>query len=660
MSELTLNQDEIKKAGLDEACANLSRNLEVHQALHAHSMTQPDDFWADAAKLIDWNKTWDKVLDTQNAPLYSWFSGAECNTCYNAVDRHVEQGRGKQVAIQYVSPVTETEYGITYDELLAQVSRLAGYMDAIGVKKGDRVIIYMPMIPETAFAMLACARIGAIHSVVFGGFAASELAARINDAKPKLILSASCGVEPSGVVPYKPLLDGAIDLSTHDVEQCLILNRSQCHAELTKGRDVDWQTAVSSARSIACQNVAATDPLYVLYTSGTTGQPKGVVRDNGGHGVALAWSMKNIYDIGPGDTFWAASDVGWVVGHSYIVYGPLLVGATTLLFEGKPIGTPDPGIFWRTIEKYRVKSFFTAPTAIRAIKRDDPDGDFLRDTDLSCLRTLFLAGERCDPDTLHWAEDRLKKPVIDHWWQTETGWPVAANLMGVAPIQVKAGSPALAVPGFEVEVLDEQGEVVPAGQSGNVVIKLPLPPGTLTTLWQNEQRYLDSYLSMYPGYYLTGDAGYMDEEGYLYIMSRIDDIINVAGHRLSTGRFEEVLCQHEAVAEVAVIGVEDKLKGQLPLGLVVLKKGVFLSDEELHRELIALVREHIGPVASFRLVSVIQKLPKTRSGKVLRGTMRKIADNQDYKAPATIEDPQTLELVRNVLTRMGYADALVP
>nr|WP_231926581.1 propionyl-CoA synthetase [Shewanella benthica] len=634
-------------------------NHELHLALHASSLAEPEAFWADAAKAVHWDKPWDKVLDDSRAPLYSWFSGAQCNTCYNAVDRHVEQGRGMQVAIQYVSPVTDTKYGITYDELLAQVSRLAGYMHANGVKKGDRVIIYMPMIPETAYAMLACARLGAIHSVVFGGFAASELAARIEDAKPKLILSASCGIEPSGVVPYKPLLDAAIAQSQHKVEQCIILNRSQYSAEMVAGRDNDWQTAVASADSIACQTVAATDPLYVLYTSGTTGQPKGVVRDNGGHSVALMWSMQHIYDIGPGDTFWAASDVGWVVGHSYIVYGPLLVGATTILFEGKPIGTPDPGIFWRTIEKYKVKSFFTAPTAIRAIKRDDPDGDFLRDVDLSCLKTLFLAGERCDPDTLLWAEARLKKPVIDHWWQTETGWPVAANLMGTAPVKVKPGSPALAVPGFRVEVLNELGEIVPAGQSGNVVIKLPLPPGALTTLWHNEARYLDSYLSMYPGYYLSGDAGYMDEDGYLYIMSRIDDIINVAGHRLSTGRFEEVLCQHEAVAEVAVIGVEDKLKGQLPLGLVVLKKGANLSDEDLHRELIALVRAEIGPVASFRLVSVIQKLPKTRSGKVLRGTMRKIADNQSYKMPATIEDPHTLDLVRNTLTRMGYADSLV-
>ncbi|WP_076408267.1 propionyl-CoA synthetase [Shewanella sp. UCD-KL12] len=634
-------------------------NLARHKALYQHAIDNPQAFWSDAAQSISWNKPWEKVLDSSQAPLYSWFEGAELNTCYNAVDRHVEQGRGEQIAIQYVSPVTEAEYGITYKELQSQVSRLAGYMDSIGVKKGDRVIIYMPMVPETAYAMLACARIGAIHSVVFGGFAANELASRIDDAKPKVILSASCGIEPSGVVPYKPLLDEALVQSSHKVENCLILNRSQYSAELTLGRDIDWQLAMKSAPFIECQSVAATDPLYILYTSGTTGQPKGVVRDNGGHAVALAWSMKHIYNIGPGDAFWAASDVGWVVGHSYIVYGPLLVGATTLMFEGKPIGTPDPGIFWRTIEKYQVRSFFTAPTAIRAIKRDDPDGDFLRDVELSCLNTLFLAGERCDPDTLKWAEEQLKKPVIDHWWQTETGWPVAANLMGSAPVAVKPGSPALAVPGYQVEVLDEMGESIEANASGNVVIKQPLPPGTLTTLWNNEQRYRDSYLTMYPGYYLTGDAGYMDEDGYLYIMSRIDDIINVAGHRLSTGRFEEVLCQHEAVAEVAVIGVEDKLKGQLPLGLVVLKKGVTLSDEQLYGELKSLIREQIGPVASFRLVSMIQKLPKTRSGKVLRGTMRKIADNQSYKMPATIEDPQTLELVRNTLTRMGYADALV-
>ncbi|BDA61089.1 MULTISPECIES: propionyl-CoA synthetase [Shewanella] len=632
---------------------------DVGQQLHQTSIANKQAFWQQAAKTLDWVTPSKQILDESEAPFYHWFSDGELNTCYNAIDRHVLAGRGEQIAIHYVSPVTETEYSITYHELQAQVARLAGYLRTMGVTKGDRVVIYMPMVPETAYAMLACARIGAIHSVVFGGFAANELATRINDAKPKLVMSASCGIEPSGVVPYKPLLDKALNEAVHKVEHCLILNRPQYEAQMQTGRDADWQTALKGCESVDCVTVNATDPLYVLYTSGTTGQPKGVVRDNGGHAVALAWSMANIYDIHQGDVFWAASDVGWVVGHSYIVYGPLLVGATTLLYEGKPVGTPDPGAFWRTIAKYQVKSFFTAPTAIRAIKREDPDGEFIQGVDLSCLKNVFLAGERCDPDTLHWAEDKLHKPVIDHWWQTETGWPVAANLMGVAPIAVKAGSPGRPVPGYEVDVVDELGVKVAPNVSGNVVIKLPLPPGTLTTLWQNNKRYQDSYLSMYPGYYLTGDAGYMDEEGYLYIMSRIDDIINVAGHRLSTGRFEEVLCQHPDVAEAAVIGVDDKLKGQVPLGLVVLKKGVTITDEELHKQLIALVRQEIGPVASFRLVSAIQKLPKTRSGKILRGTMRKIADNQQYTAPATIEDPQTLDLVRTTLTRMGYADALV-
>ncbi|WP_172588179.1 propionyl-CoA synthetase [Shewanella xiamenensis] len=632
---------------------------DVGQQLHQTSIANKQAFWQQAAKALDWVTPSKQILDESEAPFYHWFSDGELNTCYNAIDRHVLAGRGEQIAIHYVSPVTETEYSITYHELQAQVARLAGYLRTMGVTKGDRVVIYMPMVPETAYAMLACARIGAIHSVVFGGFAANELATRINDAKPKLVMSASCGIEPSGVVPYKPLLDKALNEAVHKVEHCLILNRPQYEAQMQTGRDADWQTALKGCESVDCITVNATDPLYVLYTSGTTGQPKGVVRDNGGHAVALAWSMANIYDIHQGDVFWAASDVGWVVGHSYIVYGPLLVGATTLLYEGKPVGTPDPGAFWRTIAKYQVKSFFTAPTAIRAIKREDPNGEFIQGVDLSCLKNVFLAGERCDPDTLHWAEDKLHKPVIDHWWQTETGWPVAANLMGVAPIAVKAGSPGRPVPGYEVDVVDELGVKVAANVSGNVVIKLPLPPGTLTTLWQNNKRYQDSYLSMYPGYYLTGDAGYMDEDGYLYIMSRIDDIINVAGHRLSTGRFEEVLCQHPDVAEAAVIGVDDKLKGQVPLGLVVLKKGVTITDEELHKQLIALVRQEIGPVASFRLVSAIQKLPKTRSGKILRGTMRKIADNQQYTAPATIEDPQTLDLVRTTLTRMGYADALV-
>lgn len=632
---------------------------DIAQQLHQASIENKSEFWQQAAKALDWVTPSKHILDESNAPFYRWFSDGELNTCYNAIDRHVLAGYGKNIAIHYVSPVTDTEYSITYNELLAQVSRLAGYLTSIGVTKGDRVVIYMPMVPETVYAMLACTRIGAIHSVVFGGFAANELATRIDDAKPKLIISASCGIEPSGVVPYKPLLDKALDDAKHKVGHCLILNRPHYEAKMQSERDKDWLSAVAGCERVNCVPVKATDPLYILYTSGTTGQPKGVVRDNGGHAVALVWSMTHIYDIGQGDVFWAASDVGWVVGHSYIVYGPLLVGATTLLYEGKPVGTPDPGAFWRTIAKYKVKSFFTAPTAIRAIKREDPNADYAKGVDLTCLKNVFLAGERCDPDTLHWTEVKLNKPVIDHWWQTETGWPVAANLMGVAPIEVKAGSPGRPVPGYEVDVVDEMGAKVDPNISGNVVIKLPLPPGTLTTLWQNDKRYQDSYLAMYPGYYLTGDAGYMDEDNYLYIMSRIDDIINVAGHRLSTGRFEEVLCQHPDVAEAAVIGVDDKLKGQVPLGLVVLKKGVIISDEELHRQLIALVRQEIGPVASFRLVSAIQKLPKTRSGKILRGTMRKIADNQQYTTPATIEDPQTLDFVRTTLTRMGYADALV-
>jgi propionyl-CoA synthetase len=627
-------------------------------SMHAQSIAEPEVFWLQAAEAISWDLTPKTVLDDSQKPFYRWFADGKMNTCFNAVDRHVLAGRGEKTAIHYISPVTQHEYSVSYQSVLAQVKRLAGLMVSLGVKKGDRVVIYMPMVPETAYAMLACARIGAIHSVVFGGFAANELSTRINDAKPKLILSASCGIEPSGVVPYKPLLDDALAQASHQVDHCIILNRTEYKAELLSPRDLDWYNALVDAPDADCVSLDATDPLYVLYTSGTTGQPKGVVRDNGGHAVALAWSMKHIYDTGVGDVFWAASDVGWVVGHSYIVYGPLLVGATTIMYEGKPIGTPDAGAFWRIIEQKQVRSFFTAPTAIRAIKREDPEGDFIKKFDLSCLKQMYLAGERCDPDTLNWSQHHLGKPVIDHWWQTETGWPVAANLMGTDPIEIKPGSPARAVPGYQVEILDAMGQQVAPNESGNVVIKQPLPPGTLTTLWQNDKRYIDSYLSMYPGYYLTGDAGYIDEDGYLYIMSRIDDIINVAGHRLSTGRFEEVLCQHEAVAEAAVIGVQDKLKGQVPLGLVVLKNGVTLSDEALYKELLALVRHEIGPVASFRLVSAVQKLPKTRSGKILRATMRKIADNQDYTMPATIEDPQTLDIVRNALTKMGYANAL--
>ncbi|MBB1270609.1 propionyl-CoA synthetase [Shewanella sp. SR44-3] len=628
------------------------------ETLYQVSMSNPAAFWRHASEAIEWDVAPQKILDDTNAPFYRWFAGGKLNTCFNAVDRHVLAGRGEQIALHYISPVTGAEQQISYQSLLAQVERLAGLLVSLGVEKGDRVVIYMPMVPETAYAMLACARIGAIHSVVFGGFAANELASRINHAKPKVVLSASCGVEPSGVIAYKPLLDNALAFAEHKVEHCVILQRSQCSAHLEAPRDLDWQSQVAMAQAAPCVSLDATDPLYILYTSGTTGQPKGVVRDNGGHAVAIAWSMKHIYDIDAGDVFWAASDVGWVVGHSYIVYGPLLVGAASIMYEGKPVGTPDAGAFWRIIERYKVKSFFTAPTAMRAIKREDPLGEQVLPETLTQLKHVFLAGERCDPETLNWSGNVLKRPVIDHWWQTETGWPVASNMMGAGPIAIKPGSPAKPVPGYCVEVLDAMGKPVAAGESGNVVIKLPLPPGCLTTLWQNDKRYLDSYLAMYPGYYLTGDAGYFDEDGYLFIMSRIDDIINVAGHRLSTGRFEEVLCQHSAVAEAAVIGVQDKLKGQLPLGLVVLKHGVDLSEEDLCAQLLALVRQEVGAVASFKLVSAVQKLPKTRSGKILRATMRNIADNQSFTMPATIEDPQSLDIVRSALIKMGYADAM--
>ncbi|GLS84319.1 propionyl-CoA synthetase [Paraferrimonas haliotis] len=627
---------------------------EIRKQMAQQASQFPEAFWGEAAQAIDWSKPWDKVLNSTNDHDYQWFVGASLNTCYNAVDRHVINGRGEQAAIHYDSPVTQTKQTISYLELQQEVSRIAGGLKQLGVEKGDTVVIYMPMIPQTLYAMLGCARIGAIHSVVFGGFAANELATRIDDAKPKAILSASCGVEGNKILAYKPLLDDAIAQASHKVQHCVIYQRPQQQAELLIGRDVDWQALVEQAPQADCVDVAATDPLYILYTSGTTGSPKGVVRDNGGHAVALAWSMKHIYDIDAGDVFWAASDVGWVVGHSYIAYGPLLAGATTIVYEGKPVGTPDAGAFWRVIQEYQVKSFFTAPTAIRAIKREDPQASLLSLEQLASLKVLFLAGERCDPDTLNWASDTLKVPVIDHWWQTETGWPIAANMMGTDPMPIKPGSPCLAIPGYQVEVLDESGQPVAANETGSVVIKLPLPPGTLTGLWNNPQRYQAGYLARYPGCYLSGDAGYIDEDGYLYIMSRIDDIINVAGHRLSTGRFEEVLCQHPSVAEAAVIGVHDPLKGQLPVGLVVLKQGETIAQSSLYEQLIQLVRSEIGAVASFKKVSVIERLPKTRSGKILRGTMKKIADNQAYKMPATIEDASTLELVESTLSHLGY------
>ena len=604
----------------------------THAELHQRSLEDPETFWAKAAGAIDWDRRWDRVLDDSKAPAHRWFAGGRLNTCYNALDRHVDNGRADQVALIHDSPVTGIVQRWTYRELRDAVARLAGVLVAHGVTKGDRVIIYMPMVPEAAMAMLACARIGAIHSVVFGGFAAAELAKRIDDAKPKMILTASCGIEPGRIVEYKPLLDAAIEAAEHPPEATLILAREQCEADLTEDRDFDWASEVEHAEPADCVPVEATDPLYILYTSGTTGQPKGIVRDHGGHAVALAWSMPNVYDTHPGEVFWAASDVGWVVGHSYIVYAPLLIGATTVLFEGKPVGTPDAGTFWRVIERHGVSTLFTAPTAFRAIRKEDPEGRFIDQSDLSSLRALFLAGERCDPETLHWAEEQLKVPVVDHWWQTETGWPVAANCLGLERLPVKAGSPTRAVPGYDVRVLDAEGNEQPDGEIGAIVIKLPLPPGCLPTLWQADDRYRSAYLERYPGYYLTGDAGIKDDDGYLWIMSRIDDVINVAGHRLSTGEMEEALAGHPAVAECAVFGVRDALKGELPLGLVVLKDGVDCKAETLRGELIARVRESIGPVAAFKLVTSVDRLPKTRSGKILRGTMKSIADGQIGRA----------------------------
>ncbi len=628
--------------------------------MYRRSLEDPDGFWAEAALSVDWYKKWDKVLDDSNRPFYRWFHGGELNTCYNALDRHVENGRADQLALIYDSPVTGTQRKFTYRELLDRVALFAGALANQGVGKGDRVVLYMPMVPEAAISMLACARIGAVHSVVFGGFAANELASRIDDAKPKLIVSASCGIEPNRVVEYKTLLDKAIDSSTHKPERCIILQRPQAEASLVAGRDIEWSDSEEGVQPADCVPVAATDPLYILYTSGTTGQPKGVVRDNGGHAVAMMWSMQNVYGVQSGDVYWAASDVGWVVGHSYIVYGPLLNGNTTILFEGKPVGTPDPGVFWRVVSEHGVEVLFTAPTAIRAIKREDPNGEFVRKYDMSSFRTLFLAGERCDPDTLHWAEKMLHVPVIDHWWQTETGWPIAANCMGIEHLPVKSGSSARAVCGYDVQVLDLQGKQMPDGDIGAVVIKLPLPPGTLPTLWNADQRYKDSYLSHFEGYYLTGDAGYRDDDGYLWIMSRIDDVINVAGHRLSTGAMEEILASHVDVAECAVFGVEDDLKGELPLGMVVLKAGSDRDDGELRRELVALVRDKIGPVAAFKLVTMVERLPKTRSGKILRGTMKSIADGREWKVPATIDDPEILDEISQSLAGLGYPNAAKP
>jgi propionyl-CoA synthetase len=623
-------------------------------AVYERSLKDPEAFWAEAAKELHWHRKWDKVLDDSGKPFYRWFAGGEINTCYNALDRHVEYGRGAQAALIYDSPVTQTVKSWTYGQLREWVARFAGALAAQGITRGDRVIIYMPMIPEAVVAMLACARLGAIHSVVFGGFAANELAKRINDAAPKLIVSASCGIEPNRVVEYKPLLDEAIQLAQTKPERCIIVQRPQAKANLQAGRDLAWDEVLAAAKPHGCVPVAATDPLYILYTSGSTGIPKGVVRDNGGHAVALKWSMQHIYGVNPGDVYWAASDVGWVVGHSYIVYGPLLHGCTTILYEGKPVGTPNAGAFWRVIADHKVKVMFTAPTAFRAIKREDPKGEFIHKYDLSRFKTLFLAGERCDPDTLMWAQNQLKVPVIDHWWQTETGWAISANCMGIEALPVKPGSATVPVPGYDVQILDNDGKPLPANKIGAITIRLPLAPGSLTTMWHNEEGYKKYYLTRFPGYYLTGDAGYKDDDGYLWIMSRIDDIINVAGHRLSTGAMEEVLASHPDVAECAVIGVEDELKGELPLGMVVLKAGVSRPHEEIAKEVIARVREKIGPVAAFKLATVVKRLPKTRSGKILRGTMKKIADGKEYSVPPTIDDPAILGEIGQSLKTLGY------
>jgi len=631
--------------------------LNAYGDAYRRALEDPEGFWGERAEALHWERRWERVLDASRAPLYRWFSGGRLNTCYNALDRHIEQGRGEQLALIYDSPVTGTVARLTYRELRERVAQFAGALAAQKVARGDCVVIYMPMVPEAVIAMLACARIGAVHSVVFGGFAPHELAKRIDDARPVMVISASCGIEVQRVIPYKPLLDEALRIARHEVRRCIVLQRPQVTATLTLPRDVEWSAALHGAQPAPCAALEATDPLYILYTSGTTGKPKGVLRDNGGHAVALAWSMQSVYGMSSGDVFWAASDVGWVVGHSYIVYAPLLAGCTSILYEGKPVGTPDAGAFWRVVAEHRVNALFTAPTAFRAIKKEDPAGTHIGRYDLASLRTLFLAGERCDPDTIHWAEEKLRVPVIDHWWQTETGWPVAANCRGLSLLAVKPGSASRPVPGYDVRVLDDGGAAVPAGTIGNIVIRLPLPPGTLMTLWENDEGYRDSYLRRYPGYYLTGDAGFIDTDGYVWIMSRIDDVINVAGHRLSTGAMEEVLAGHPDVAECAVIGVADALKGQLPLGLVVLKAGVVRPQAQVLQELVDRIRQYIGAVAAFRHVAIVARLPKTRSGKVLRATMRAIADAQAYNMPATIDDPRTLEEIADVLRTLGYAAA---
>ncbi|MBW0156754.1 propionyl-CoA synthetase [Sedimentimonas flavescens] len=628
-----------------------------YKEIYSAWKADPNGFWMQAAEGIDWVEQPSKALFAENAPLYEWFSDGMVNTCWNAVDRHVLAGRGDQIAIQHESPITHSTKGITYKELQTRVASLAGALRMRGVEKGDRVIIYMPMIPEALEAMLACARLGAIHSVVFGGFAANELAVRIDDCEPKAIIAASCGLEPNRVVHYKPLLDSAIEQAQHKPEFCVIFQREQEVAKLIEGRDFNWHGFQYGVKPADCVPVEGNHPAYILYTSGTTGQPKGVVRHTGGHLVALNWTMKAIYNIEAGDRFWAASDVGWVVGHSYICYGPLIAGATTVVFEGKPVGTPHPGVFWRIIQNHRIKSFFTAPTALRAIKREDPTGEWIKRYKLHDLQALFLAGERADPDTVKWAQQHLGVPVVDHWWQTETGWAIAANPIGLEVLPTKVGSPSVPMPGYDVQVLDEGGHPLKAGELGAIAIKLPLPPGTLPTLWNAEPRFKKSYLEHFPGYYETGDAGYMDEDGYLYIMARTDDVINVAGHRLSTGAMEEVLASHPDVAECAVIGIADDLKGQQPLGFLCLNKGCDRDHKTIVKECVGLVRDQIGPVAAFKLASVVDRLPKTRSGKILRATMVKIADGEDYKMPATIDDPAILDEITEALKALGFPAA---
>ncbi len=615
----------------------------------------PEAFWMTAADAIDWVTKPSKALFADRAPFYEWFSDSEVNTCYNAVDRHVLNGRGDQKAIIYDSPMTDTKYSITFSELLEKVSVLAGALTNKGISKGDRVIIYMPMIPEGIISMLACARIGAIHSVVFGGFAANELAVRIDDAKPKAILAASCGLEPNRIVEYKPLIDQAIELASHKPKTVVIFQRAECKAELVDGRDHDWNVFQENAEKAPCVPVKGSHPAYILYTSGTTGAPKGVVRPTAGHLVALNWTMKNFYNVDPGEVFWAASDIGWIVGHSYICYAPLIHGNTTLVFEGKPVGTPDAGTFWRVISEHKVSNFFTAPTAFRAIKRMDPKGELKKKYDLSNLRALFLAGERADPDTVNWAENLLQIPIIDHWWQTETGYVIAGNPLGIEKLPIKVGSPTVPMPGFDIKVLDRSGSELPAGQLGSIAIKLPLPPGTLPTLWNAQDRFESSYLNTFPGYYETGDAGIIDDDGYIYIMARTDDVINVAGHRLSTGAIEEVLANHPDVAECAVIGVSDNLKGQLPVGFLCLTAGVDRDHMIIETECVEMVRKQIGPVAAFKNALVVDRLPKTRSGKILRGTMVKIANNEEFKLPATIDDPVILQEIKDALIKIGYA-----